>query len=151
MKTILLVEDDAIIAMTIEIALGDAGYDVLGPAATARHAVEIAEQQRPDLALVNINLRDGPVAGVWLVRTLLERWGVSSLFISGNSDIARANDDVALGYIRKPYSPGTVIDSIRTVADVLERHRPPAPVPPGLELFEAAKAASEGSPGDKSG
>ena len=134
MKTILLVEDDAIIALSVEEALSGAGYDVLGPAATAKRALEIAEQTKPDLALLNINLQDGPLAGLEVARTLLDRWGVCSMFISGNTDIARRNADKAMGYVSKPYSAETISASVKAMEHVLEG-TPTGPIPQGMELF----------------
>ena len=62
MSVVLIVEDELVIAMSIKDALGDAGYPVLGPAVTYESAMSLAGAQRPDIALVNIDLqsdRDG--------------------------------------------------------------------------------------------
>ena len=132
---ILLVEDDAIIAMTLEAALADAGYVVRGPASTAARGLEIAEREPPDLALVDINLRDGS-NGIDLARELLNRWGIPSLLISGQRMEAYANRDAALGYIGKPYSPDTVLASIEVAKHMIDGLPPPTPLPRELELFQ---------------
>ena len=114
----------------------DAGHQVVGTAATASRALEIAEASTPDLALVDINLRDGS-SGIEVARELLRRWNAPSLFVSGQSRAAHANKDAALGYIDKPYTPETVVASIEVAKAVLEGVTPTPPeVPRGLELFQ---------------
>ena len=136
---ILLVEDDALIAMTLEAALADQGYTVRGPASTAERALQLCELSRPDLALVDINLRDGNGRGIDLARELLSRWGVPSLFVSGQQAQAQQNKDAALGYISKPYTMQTVIDSIEVAMAIATGRRfPPPKIPHGLEVFAPA-------------
>lgn len=133
---ILVVEDEPLLAMTLEASLLDAGHQVVGTAATASRALEIAEKATPELALVDINLRDGS-SGIDVARELLRRWGAPSLFVSGQSRAAHANQDAALGYIDKPYTPETVVASIEVAKVVLGGgHLAPPEVPRGLELFE---------------
>lgn len=136
---ILVVEDDPLTAMTLELTLARAGYQVLGPAATTTEALNLVKTTRPDLALVDINLsEDGN--GVVLAREL-RRQGVLSLFTSGQSGEARANTDAAIGYIGKPYTPELVLESIAMVRAALDGDRVPD-APFGLEIFrERASAA----------
>ena len=132
---ILLVEDEALVALTLEMTLSEAGYTVLGPVATVRRALNLAEQTGPDLALVNIHLRDGG-SGIELAGELRSRWTVPVLFVSGQSSDARAHRELALGYLAKPYDADAVLASILVVRHLLERRPPPPPdVPRGLELF----------------
>ena len=113
-----------------------AGYTVCGPTASAADALKLAERRPPKLAIVNINLRDGRGAGIELARELLDRWGVPSLFVSGQRVEARANRDAALGYIGKPYRPETVLKSVEVALLISEGRSPPrTAVPPELELF----------------
>jgi len=53
---ILIVEDDYLVASDLSEALRSRGATVLGPAPDARQARKLAEQQRPDCALLDINL-----------------------------------------------------------------------------------------------
>ena len=134
---ILLVEDEPLVAMMLEATLSDAGHQVLGPASTVSRALELAEQTPPEMALVNINLRDGG-DGTDLAREMLHRWGTPSLFVSGQVMQARANKDVAVGYIGKPYSPQTVLDSVAVVKHMLDGDCvAKEEIPRGLELFDS--------------
>ena len=130
---LLVAEDEALIALMLELELRDAGHEVLGPAATPEEALALAEETRPGLALIDIRLKDGG-DGVALARTLRERHGVSSLFVSGQAPEALAGRDAALGLVRKPYAPEDVARAVEAVAEFLHG-RVPAQLPPGLELF----------------
>ena len=74
---------------------------------------------------------------VWTWRALFGRWGVLSIFASGEMMEARRAKDVALGYIRKPYEVRTVLRSVE-VARALMAGGTPGAVPRGFELFSAA-------------
>jgi DNA-binding response OmpR family regulator len=130
---ILAAEDEALIALVLELALRLAGHRVIGSAATVEEALRLAEETAPELALVDINLYDGD-DGVALARTLRDRYGTPSLFLSGQVPRALANKDAAWGLIRKPYDPESVLGAIAYL-DKLRRGHSPDRVPPQLELF----------------
>ncbi len=133
---ILIVEDEALIAVVLADSLEGAGHEVMGPASTMAEALALCEALRPELALLDINLRDGS-SGVDVARALLERWGVLSIFASGAMPEARRARSFALGYIRKPYETETVLRSVEVAREVMGGGAPRA-VPAGLELFSAA-------------
>ena len=136
---ILVVEDEALLAMALEAALTDAGHHVLGPASTASRALEIVEREQPELALVDINLRDGS-SGVDLARDMRARWGTPCLFMTAQSNVARANRDAALGILDKPYDPETVLACIDVMKEIMDGGNPPPPaIPYGLELFPTTR------------
>ena len=124
------------IAMVLADSLDDAGHEVMGPAATMAEAMALCDALRPELALLDIHLRDGS-SGVDVARALFGRWGVISIFASGEMMEARRARDVALGYIRKPYEVQTVLRSVEVAREVIAGGTPGA-VPRGLELFSAA-------------
>jgi two-component system, response regulator PdtaR len=132
---ILVAEDEALVALVLELALGSAGHQVLGPAAEVDEALRLAEERRPDLALLDIRLRDGG-DGVRLARRLGERWAVPCLFLSAQVTQARAAGDAALGLIGKPYDPDEVIAAVAIIGELLAGRRPDR-VPRRLELFGA--------------
>ena len=130
---ILVVEDEAIVALLLEMALSLAGHRVLGPVATAEEALETAQEMPPELALIDIRLL-GSHDGIWLARNLRDRWGVPALFLSGQTTQARAARDAALGVIGKPYNPDEVVEAVATVGELLAG-RAPSHCPRRLELF----------------
>jgi DNA-binding response OmpR family regulator len=136
---ILIVEDEALIAWALADSLESAGHEVVGPAATMAEAVAVCEATAapPELAVLDINLRDGS-NGVDVARALLERWGVHSIFASAQMVDARWARDIALGSIRKPYRPETVLRGVEVAREVMDG-RTPRQVPAGFELFSAAE------------
>ncbi|UEM24264.1 response regulator (plasmid) [Skermanella mucosa] len=53
---ILVVEDEAIIALYIGMTLQEAGHEVVGVASSLDDAVKLLDQKIPDIALIDINL-----------------------------------------------------------------------------------------------
>jgi CheY-like chemotaxis protein len=132
---ILLVEDDPVVACSTQGELEDAGHEVLGPAHDVGEALRLVREQRPDLALVDINLA-GDDEGVDLARRLKREFGVASLFVSGQLAAARSNKDAALGLLKKPYDPSALTGSLPVAEAVMAGRRPPPPpLPRALELF----------------
>jgi DNA-binding response OmpR family regulator len=130
---ILVVEDEPLLALTLAEELASVGHTVLGPAKTVAEGLDIIEADKPELAILNINLADGS-KGTELAAVLVRRWSVPCLFVSGEIVEAREHRDLALGYICKPYQPSTVLASVE-VARSLGEGKKPAAIPPGLELF----------------
>jgi DNA-binding response OmpR family regulator len=130
---VLVAEDEAITAVLLDLALRAAGHEVLGPVATVEDALELTERNRPDLALIDIRLLHGG-NGVWLARTLCERSGVPTLFLSGQTAQARAASDCAIGLLGKPYGPEEVVAAVATIGELLAG-RWPVRKPARLELF----------------
>ena len=62
---LLVAEDEALVALVLELELRGAGHEVLGPAATPEEALALVERTRPELALIDINLA---VSVVWAAR-----------------------------------------------------------------------------------
>jgi len=69
-RAILVVEDEFLIAMELEAILTAHGFVVIGPVATVASALELLERERPDAAVLDINLRGIAVTPV--ARTLRE-------------------------------------------------------------------------------
>jgi DNA-binding NtrC family response regulator len=63
-KTVLIVEDEFLIAMDLKRLLEDRGWRVLGPAASVRAALLLLEEELPSVALLDVNLGNEPVTAV---------------------------------------------------------------------------------------
>src|SRR4051812_31780319 len=57
--TVLIVEDDPLIALSLQMVLEDEGYEVCGVAATERQAISLGLTHRPDVAVVDVRLAEG--------------------------------------------------------------------------------------------
>jgi two-component system, response regulator PdtaR len=139
---ILVAEDDALVACALALQLQAAGHRVLGPAASLEQAEDLARDEHPDFALVDIDLhRKGD--GVILARAL-KTAGVLSLFMTGRPNAARAAADAALGVISKPYDPGDIDQSLAVVQSMIGGGAAPyPPLPPSLELFARSDPPSK--------
>lgn len=132
---ILVVEDDAILALMAAEALTIDGYEVMGTAYTSDEALKLAAEQSVDLAFIDINL-SGHDEGVALARVLRDRHGIRSLFVSGQTAVARTNRDAALGLLPKPYLLDDLGRSALFMQAFLAGRNPPPPImPPALEIF----------------
>jgi two-component system, response regulator PdtaR len=62
--TVLIVEDEPLIALDVEAMLERRGARIVGPAATVREALSLLQSERPDVALLDFSLKDGLVTPV---------------------------------------------------------------------------------------
>ncbi len=102
---ILVVEDEAIVAMDIEAVLQDLGYTVVGTAATGEEAIRKAREQHPDLVLMDIRLR-GEMDGIEAARQIRAQAAIPIVYLTAFADeeiIARAKLTEPFGYILKPF------------------------------------------------
>ncbi len=130
---ILIIEDEAIVAMELRYVLEDLGHDVVGIAADARTARSLTRDADVDLALVDIHLSDGPT-GIDLGRELGQQHGVTVLFMTANPGMVRDGVAGAIGVLPKP----TDERGVQTAVDYALRRRSGRPVeyaPPELRLF----------------
>lgn len=104
-RKLVIVEDEAILALDLERFLRGAGYDVRGVAADCEGAFSLVEHERPDLVLMDIHLQ-GPQDGVATALVLKERYGVPVVYLTAHGDprtIERARSSEPLGYLLKPF------------------------------------------------
>lgn len=115
---VLIVEDEAILALDLEGQVEDAGHTVIAIAASTDQAVRAADRARPDVAFMDIRLAHGS-SGIEAARILRERWDVPCIFISANLDPATRASVMALnpmGFINKPFHPRLVKEALADAA-----------------------------------
>ena len=130
---ILIIEDEALVAMELRFVLEDLGYEVVGPAADARSARNLVREADVDLALVDIHLSDGPT-GIELGRELGRQQGVTVLFMTANPGMVRDGVAGAIGVLSKPADE----QAVQTAVEYALRRRAGRPVeyvPTELRLF----------------
>lgn len=103
----MIVEDQAILAMELELVLGDAGCDVVGCAMDRSGAFEIADRERPALALVDVNLLDG-MTGPQIAHRLVTEYGTAVVFLTANPEQIPDGFAGALGAVCKPFDEQTI-------------------------------------------
>jgi CheY-like chemotaxis protein len=100
----LIVEDEIFIALDAKSLLQSLGHTVVGIAVSADDAVRRAERERPDVVLMDIRL-SGPRDGIDAADEIQRRFGISSIFVTANTDAqtrARAAAVAPLGFLEKP-------------------------------------------------
>ncbi len=101
---LLVVEDEALVAMHLETCLEGLGYEVRS-ASSGEEALELAESWSPQLALMDIRLA-GAKDGIATAVELRERFHVPSVFLTAYADqetIRRAKNAEPVGYLVKPF------------------------------------------------
>jgi two-component system, response regulator PdtaR len=128
---VLIVEDEMIVALNLRHMLTALGLEVVGIAPDAETAQRLADRD-PDIALVDVNLRDG-LTGPQIADRLAREVGATVLFVTANPrDVADGIPGV-VGVMPKPYDEY----SIASAVEFLVSHRAgatPTP-PPNLRLF----------------
>lgn len=118
---VLVVEDEYVVAAQIEAALADAGFEVVGIAATGEEAIAIAAEEKPAIAVVDIRLA-GVIDGVEAAVALYKDHGIRSIFATAHYDNAtrtRAEAASPLGWLPKPYRMENLVTAVRNAVQRL--------------------------------
>lgn len=107
---ILIVEDEILIASELEAILEDMGHNPVGIAADSKTALQLANL-KPDLALVDLNLRDG-ATGAKLGEVLSRQFHVPVLFVTANPRLLGGGVAGAIGVLTKPYDARIIEDAV---------------------------------------
>ena len=129
-QKILIIEDEFLVAMDLENIVASAGYDVVGVAAD-RAALALLDPH-PEVALVDLNLRDGPT-GAQMALELAERKGTKIIYVTANPDQIGTPAPTAIGFVQKPFSSS----AIKVALAIAGNRGMPDPIPAGLRLFNA--------------
>lgn len=119
---ILIVEDEAIVAMDMEDRLGRLGYAIAGRSAKAEQALAMVERERPDLVLMDIRLQ-GERDGIAVAHAIRQQFQLPVIFITAYSEDAtldRAKLAEPYGYILKPFEDRELRSTIEIT---LYKHR----------------------------
>jgi two-component system, response regulator PdtaR len=132
---ILIVEDEVILALSMDEALSDSGHEVVGLARDIAGATKIAAAEKPQLALIDLKLARG-ASGALLAQYLRERFGIPAIFVSGNPADCKAAGihGGVLGCLAKPFFPDQLVDAVEVASTMLRRQHPTR-VPPNMELY----------------
>jgi diguanylate cyclase (GGDEF)-like protein len=104
-RTVLLVEDDAVVGLDLKEALARLGFDVVGWVNSGEEAVRMAAERTPELVLMDVGL-PGDMDGIEAARLIREQHDVPVIFLSGLADSSTVERAVAadpFGYLVKPF------------------------------------------------
>jgi len=103
--SILVVEDEGIIAEDIKMCLQELGYNVMDVVSTGEEALRTARAHKPDLVIMDVVLR-GEMDGIETAQIIHERLNIPVVFLTAHSDdpvLARAKASEPFGYLIKPF------------------------------------------------
>ena len=123
---ILIVEDEFLVAMQLEDMLCEEGFSVVG--CLPDHASLRTVQQAPDIALVDLNLRDGP-SGPAIAREIARQFGARVIYVTANPGEIGEPAETAVGVVQKPFSRRGIIEAIHFALGMTGMP------PPDLERF----------------
>lgn len=128
---LLVVEDEALVAMLIEDALTLHGHSVIGIADTLADALALADAETPDMALCDVKLALGD-DGIAVAEALAAR-GIPCIFLSGNCPPSASNK-LIIGCIAKPFHNASLGDAVNA-AYGCAKGTAPASMPSILNLY----------------
>ncbi len=105
-RSILVVEDELIVAENIRVMLTSFGYVVPTPATSAAEALRMLETSHPDLILIDVQLK-GTQSGVHLAQQIRERFNIPLIYLTAYADEETVRQALATepyGYLVKPFS-----------------------------------------------
>jgi DNA-binding NarL/FixJ family response regulator len=106
MRSVLVVEDEALIALDLACSIESLGYKVLGPASNGEDARRIAAREMPDLLLMDVSIQ-GKADGIDTARAITLETPTRVVFLTAHTDLAtrrRAEQIRPAAFLTKPYS-----------------------------------------------
>ena len=115
--TVLIVEDEALIAMDLQWLLEEAGYRVLGPANSTAAAMALLDGDEPDVALLDVNLGG---ADVFRVANELATRKTRLIFLTGHTAQKLPLAHRHRPLVAKPYLPDILLRAVALAASQTE-------------------------------
>jgi CheY-like chemotaxis protein len=133
--SVLIVEDEALLAMDIEAMIEDAGHRVAGEASSLSEVEKLSDALTPDLAFVDIQLAQGS-SGLDVCRTIQSRWP-STFIVFVTANPKKIPDDFigAHGVIPKPFTRNGLMSAMRYIEEGV------CDPPPVSEVFPTTRNA----------
>lgn len=107
-KNVLIVEDEIINGMALADQIPGWGCSVADMVTSGEDAIRFAEERRPDIVLMDINL-NGRIDGLEAARDIIGRLGIPVVFMTGYDDeetVRKAEALKPLAFLIKPLDPG---------------------------------------------
>ncbi|MGZ4033267.1 MAG: response regulator [Bacteroidia bacterium] len=117
MANIIIVEDEAIVAMENKMNLNGAGHQILAIVSTAEAAIAAFNHSNPDLMLMDIKLK-GDMDGIDAMNEIRKYSNVPVIFLTGNSD-TRTRQRVGIiansSYMLKPILTTEIVEAVNRI------------------------------------
>lgn len=135
---VLIIEDDALIAMFLADTVEALGHQLVGICCSREAALELAKACPPDAALVDLRLGQQR-CGARIEEVLNAQYGTTAVYVTGNPEFAYKYRGTAIGFIDKPVD-GADVEAVLTFIEAVRAGKPAHP-PRRIQLFEDAKEA----------
>lgn len=106
-EKILIVEDENVVALYLQKKLQNLGYNPVDVVSSSEKALEVAQQKRPDVVLMDINI-EGEMDGIETAEILMNQYDLVVIYLTAYSDqqtVERAKATEPYGYLIKPFEP----------------------------------------------
>jgi len=113
-KSVLIVEDEGVVALSIKAALTKMGYTVVGIAVSGSEAIALATEKKPDVILMDIHIK-GDIDGIQTTEKINAVMDVPVIFLTAYADdetVSRAIRTGSHSYLVKPYNPRELYSNI---------------------------------------
>lgn len=130
---VLIVEDEALLAMELESLIEEAGHSVVGWAVSSDEAKAMVGTSKADIAFVDIHLSDGPT-GLDVAEHIRRSGQPMVVFMTANPKRIPENFVGAVGVIAKPYTMNGVMSALRYLQEGVRRPPPVSVLPAGFTL-----------------
>jgi AmiR/NasT family two-component response regulator len=141
-RRVVIAEDEALIRLDLAEMLAEEGYDVVGQAGDGQTAVELAEQHRPDLVVLDVKMPrlDGITAAQRIAAQRIAPVVILTAF-SQRDLVERARDAGAMAYLVKPFTKADLMPAVEmAVSRFAEVQQLEAEVADLTERVETRKA-----------
>jgi AmiR/NasT family two-component response regulator len=112
-RTVVIAEDETLIRMDLAEMLTDEGYDVVGQAGDGAKAIELAEELRPDLVILDVKM---PVLdGIAAAEAIAEKRIAPVVILTAFSQrdlVERAREAGAMAYLVKPFTQSDLVPAV---------------------------------------
>lgn len=130
---VLIVEDEALLAMELESLVEDAGHSVVGWATSSAEARAMVDTLEADIAFVDVHLTDGPT-GVGVAEYIASKKCSMVVFMTANPKRIPESFCGAVGVIAKPYTMNGLMAALRYLQEGVRRPPPVSALPIGFTL-----------------
>jgi DNA-binding response OmpR family regulator len=133
-RTILIVEDNFMIADMVEDTLITNGYEVCGIAGTVAEGLALYDQYKPDLIILDLRLANGEL-GTQLVAQIQPIGKVGILYVTGNSCEVHLSSADGHACLSKPYLASDLLKALKIVVEFARTGNATPPFPAGFHLL----------------
>lgn len=118
-ESILIVEDEGLIALHLSEILENSGYRIAGTPLSGEESLLMVGSSQPDLILMDIALA-GPMDGIEAARRIRDRYDIPVIFLSAYSDQQRTSRALAIspfGFLTKPVMEDQLLAAVTSAME----------------------------------